>query len=400
MDLTRFIGINESIRNVTHVPYPHAGGRQHFPVVSSGRRKAIFFGTGFRNIPGIAWDRYIELVNQCLGYMRRNCGDVELCYKPHPAETDEYSFLDLDGFQIIHEKSIADTYLEVHRPEIEYVFSVYSIVSATAYSLGFNAYMFLEIFEGAFPDTLLRWYRDVYFSEMPDEFFIHNMEDPLRPDRKAIQDDRKLEDALKRLLQDSGGTIWFIHQVSPLDVMLEVVRLVREQFPGRRIGLLLYRHRRWDKMDLPDIARRFDEVHVFPREYYSLDPRAVLRKIKLARQVRLFPIGPDDAFLCFAATEFLENCFISYHPKNTRIGLTVYRSFLVHQNSRKNPFFRGRSYHLTPAGFFYYWLLFSLLGLHRVIIAQPAGNDRLLFSFQRYQKPMNEIYDHVFYLHA
>ncbi|MCC6934831.1 MAG: hypothetical protein IT406_04055 [Candidatus Yanofskybacteria bacterium] len=361
---------------------------------------AIFFGTGFRNVPDLDWNGYIGRVNECLQYMRERCGDCDLYYKPHPAETDETSLLNLEGFQIIREKNIADTYLQDHHDHIKYVFSVHSIVSATAYSLGLNAYMFMDVFHGIYNETLLRWYREVYFSEMPESFFIRDLSASLHENKKALPDDRELEGQVRRMLAQRAGTVWFILTVSPLDVLLSVVTMVRRLEPNRRIGLLLYRHRRWDAMNLDDIRSRFDEVHVFPRAFYSLHPRRLLQMLRVARAVRRFPIAPDDIFFGFSGYEFLENCFISYHPRVLRVAFWTYRSFLCHQNSGNNSFFRGRQYRFTWASRVYFRILFPLLGLRRVLYLQPAGKDRLLFAMQRYERPMNEEYDYVMYLHA
>jgi len=397
MDVTKLVAINKDIDNVHHVPYPHAvvgEGAQHEP------HGALFMGTPFKVIPDLDQQAYVARVNQCLEYVRTQCKGCRLQYLVHPAETDEYRMLDLRDFAGIAREKIDDTYFERHRHELKYFFAAHSIAALVAYSLGINSYLFLDCLKGFYPESLWQWYRQVCFNEMPESFFISNFHQPLQLDQKTPSDGHELAEQVQQLLKDGTGTVWFILQVTPLDALLSVARMVRKLYPHRPMGLLISRHHRWDVMDLDSLRPLFDQVHVFPRIFFSLRPKRLWNLLQLTRQVKNFPIGPDDVFFGFAGYELLENCFISYHPKNFRASFWVYRGFLVHQNTAENQFFAHRKYAFTPASYLYNKIILPLLGLHRVIFLKPKGQDSELYTIHRYMRPMNELYDHVFYLHA
>lgn len=400
MDVMRLVAINREKENVLFVPIPVVLSVQ--PPKSLQQHQAdavVFFGCPFKVIPDLQQDAYIAKVNECLEYLRVCYPNKRLQYKPHPAETDEYTRLNLKDFRIIQEKNIADTYLQEHRQEILAVFSTHSITSMTAHSLGLNAYLFLDLFNGIYRDGLFRWYRDVCFAEMPDSFFVKDLWSAPKPNAHAVGDNTVLIEKIRRLIPpESDGTIWFILQVSPLDAMLATLKITRKTFPNRRIGLLLYRHHRWDKMDFEVVRNLFDEVHVFPRTFYSLRPRKVLQIVRLASAVKRFPVAVNDVFFGFAGCELLENMFISYHPRNLRISFWMRRGFSVHQRTAENAFFKGRRYSFTPATFVYYKAILPVLRLHQVVFLKPVGEDRELYTIHRYMRPMNEVYDFVFYM--
>ena len=63
-------------------------------------RQVIFFGTPFLLIHNVSPDVYVEQLNRCLDYLRRNFTGHTLIYRPHPNETNEADQLKLDGFRI------------------------------------------------------------------------------------------------------------------------------------------------------------------------------------------------------------------------------------------------------------------------------------------------------------
>ena len=95
----------------------------------------IFFGTPFLLIHNVAPDVYVEHLNRCLDYLRRNFAEHDLIYRPHPNETNEAGRLNLAGFRIQDDREAAELYFLRNYQTIAAVFSVSSTVSRTAGTL-------------------------------------------------------------------------------------------------------------------------------------------------------------------------------------------------------------------------------------------------------------------------
>src|SRR3989344_6727920 len=90
---------------------------------------AVFLGNDFKNMSKTL-DRaaYIEQTNLCLEYIRRECPNCELYYKPHPNETDEHSYFNLRSFKMVkkEDNDLAEIFFWKNIRRIKYVFSIAS----------------------------------------------------------------------------------------------------------------------------------------------------------------------------------------------------------------------------------------------------------------------------------
>jgi hypothetical protein len=136
------------------------------------RHRVILFGTPFLLIHNLSPDVYIEHLNQCLDYLRRNYPNTDLIYRPHPIETKEASRLNLQGFQIEDDREAAELYFMRHFASIDAVYSVSSTVSRTALNYGLNAYSLWCVFP--FPETAARFFERL-MGEVPHEFDIRDL---------------------------------------------------------------------------------------------------------------------------------------------------------------------------------------------------------------------------------
>ena len=83
----------------------------------SEKKKVIFFGCCFKNLPrDVNFHEYVKITNQCLDFVRRECVECELYYKPHPAETDESKLLNLNSFKIETSCSSSSIFPEATTP--------------------------------------------------------------------------------------------------------------------------------------------------------------------------------------------------------------------------------------------------------------------------------------------
>ena len=153
------------------------------------RRRVIFFGTPFLLIHNLPPDVYIRHLDLCLDFIRRHYGENrDLIYRPHPAERNEASRLQLGGFEIEDDREVAELYFLRHFESIDAVFSVSSTVSRAALNNGFNAYCFWRCFP--FPQSSASFFEKV-MGEVPPEFDIRDLSQPPIPyaDRATSRDD-------------------------------------------------------------------------------------------------------------------------------------------------------------------------------------------------------------------
>jgi hypothetical protein len=143
---------------------------------TSGKQsRVIFFGTPFLLVQNLQPDVYIERLNLCLDFLRRNHPGGDLVYRPHPFEKGEASRLQLGGFRVEDDREVADLYFLRHFAAIEAVYSVSSTVSRTALNNGLNSYAFWRCFP--FSETQTRFFQKV-MGEVPPEFEISDLSMP------------------------------------------------------------------------------------------------------------------------------------------------------------------------------------------------------------------------------
>jgi hypothetical protein len=139
------------------------------------RHRVIFFGTPFLLIHNLEPDVYVEHVNRCLEFLRRNHASADLIYRPHPIETKESSQLELRGFRMEDDREAAELYFMRHFATIDAIYSVSSTVSRTALNYGLNAYSLWRCFP--FPDTAASFFERI-MGEVPPAFDIRDLAQP------------------------------------------------------------------------------------------------------------------------------------------------------------------------------------------------------------------------------
>src|SRR3989344_3731596 len=192
---------------------------------------AVFFGTDFYNLPkGSDHELFIQRTNEMLAYMRKHFPSSRLLYQAHPNETDEYTRLDLTGFES-GEKMIAEVFLYEHASEIVFVLSACSGASLSAYAMGFNAAVCIDMLHDALPEEALIGYRS-YFGDTPESFFMRSFDGPL-PVRKSVS--REHEDRSVARIKEAIGTtnkLWVLAQSPSFAVQAALVlKYARESNP-------------------------------------------------------------------------------------------------------------------------------------------------------------------------
>ncbi len=145
-------------------------------MATAGRQpRVIFFGTPFLLVQNLQPEVYIEHLDRCLDFLRRNYPGRDLVYRPHPFEKGEASKLNLNGFRVEDDREVADLYFLRHFAAIEAVYSVSSTVSRTALNNGLNSYALWRCFP--FSETQTRFFRKV-MGDVPAEFEITDLSKP------------------------------------------------------------------------------------------------------------------------------------------------------------------------------------------------------------------------------
>ena len=165
---------------------------------SANHRRVIFFGTPFLLVRNLPPEVYIEHLNRCLDYIRRNYPGRDLIYRPHPFEKGEAARLEFEGFRIEDDREVADLYFLRHFAEIEAVYSVSSTVSRTALNNGLNSYALWHCFP--FSETQTKFFSKV-MGDVPAEFEINDLTKPpiAYQDRKSpVLGQNSFSNALQR----------------------------------------------------------------------------------------------------------------------------------------------------------------------------------------------------------
>ena len=160
--------------------FPSVSELQNLPQVSDkngdrSNRQLIFFGTPFLLIHNVSPDVYVERLNSCLDYLRRNFSGHSLIYRPHPNETNEADRLKLNGFRIEDDREAAELYFLRNYQTIAAVFSVSSTVSRTALNNGINGYAMYPVFP--FTTQQSEFFAGV-MGDVPAEFTINDLNSP------------------------------------------------------------------------------------------------------------------------------------------------------------------------------------------------------------------------------
>ena len=159
--------------------FPSVAELHDFPAMldraQTRKRRVIFFGTPFLLVRNLQPEVYIEHLNRCLDYIRRNYPERDLIYRPHPFEKGEAARLEFEDFRIEDDREVADLYFLRHFAEIEAVYSVSSTVSRTALNNGLNSYALWRCFP--FSETQTKFFQKV-MGDVPAEFEITDLSKP------------------------------------------------------------------------------------------------------------------------------------------------------------------------------------------------------------------------------
>lgn len=393
MNITKFSGLNRQKHNFENIEFPYNWEPQS---TQKEKRKVIFFGNDYRNLPFANLDEYTRLTNLCLEYVRIHCAGLELYYKPHPAETDEFKLIDLRGFTLIQERNNAEIFLYKNRDDIKYVFSASSWASAAAYSFGISSYIFLELFRACAGTVSTDFYRKLYFSELPESFFIDSFDQEFVENARTPKD-TTVPESFRTLLARKPKTIWFImSDISFSATAVALAKQIKKENPSQRLTLVISKHLRWNLIDVDFLTSHFNEIVTLPRFFYSLRPARLLNTIKLALQIRKIETDPSDVIFGFSGFELVENAFISYHPQNYCVSFLNNRDLPIYYETDRYPFFKEHPFHWTKASFFQNKVLEPALGLHRTIFVENTEENILILV--RYQKSVNEVYNQVYVL--
>ncbi len=384
--------INEAKANIAvfETPYPFFNN-----FGKSEKKMVIFMGFDFHNLSsGLNKNDFIDIENKCLNYVRKECAGRDLYYKPHPAEKDERDYLNLTSFKLIEDTSISEFFLMKNIDKIQYVFSPFSWISVPAYVMGLNSYVFSNLFKTAMSEAQVGFYDD-YFKEMPPQFFINSFDQKLAENRNIPRKDESLEKEIKNVISSKSGPAWFIiADPGFLPTIIAMTRLIKNIDPSRKTNLIIYRHNRWDRMNIDEIAPYFDAIHTFRRAFYSLRPRKIFNAINIAFSVKKLPISGEDIIFGFTHSGFLENCLISYNKKAMKISCQNKLNPEWMYSIKRSEVLSDDKFYQIKSNIFYNRILEPLLGLNKTLYLQHG--DGTIFNISRYEEPLNDVYDKVY----
>ncbi len=356
------------------------------------RNKVIFFGCDFNNISSDSnLQQFIALTNQCLDFIRRECRGLDLYYKPHPVEKDEYRLLDLSGFKIETDRAIGEWFLYKNSEQIKYVFSHFSTVSVSAYGLGLNSYIFFPVLRDVLGTVAGEGY-ERFLSVMPDSFYISDLNKKLEENRFKLDSDEFLETQWKLILDEHAGTIWFmLDDPGFLPLAASFAKLIKHLAPDRKAGILIMRHERWDLINVEELGLDFDQIVFFPLIIYSLRPRRLFAICKVVISVLRFDINSSDIFFALGPNTFLSNCFMSYYKRNFRIGL-------IRENDFKTNYLfsyplKDEDYQIKWSSLFYYKVIEPVLRLYPGIRRLGMPGNMGASTISRFQGLLNELFN-------
>lgn len=365
---------------------------------SSSERVVVYFGADFYNLPVDSnREEFINVSNCIIEYICKALPGYKYIYQPHPNETDEYTHLNLRDF-MVGERTIAEIYLYENASVIDYVFSAYSGASTSAFAMGFDSVIFLDMLTGALSEETIAVCR-TYFSGLPDFAFVKSWND-LLPRRKLLQSviGKKSFDEISHLV-NLDKTIWMLASEPAAGLRCAVlVKSLKERHPNLCAKLIIVNHRRWNLgLSNKTIRSAFDEIIQIPgqRIWYGTGLKRIFATILTARFLKKLPIKPDDNLIFNFANSLEENCLLSYHKKTNKI--------LLIENRWYQFMYGGGSDLLPKDGWRTMWgvrffnlIVEPMLGLHTTIYKEFRDGKTL--NIFRYNKPAEKIYDHVLVL--
>ncbi len=384
--------MNKEDSKISDTIWPYYWLESDSPLVSE-KNLAIFFGADFYNMPDINVEEFVKKTNQCLYYVRKNCHDCKLIYRPHPDEDKETNLLNLELFEIQRDGQISEIFLWENRNKIKYVFSVCSTSSSSAFNMGMNSYSFYPFFGGVFMGYQKKFV-DTYLGDLPGNLFINDLRQVLTENNFKPRADLKLEDDLQKVLKENHGEIIFtVVEIRLVMAIRGLARLIKLIDRNRKLKLIISNHHRWSEGFLEQLRLEFDEVIIFPRHFYSLKPRRLWLAFKTSRKIKNYLIGKGSVLIGFAHHDFVENCFISYNKELLKLSFMPKEIWDVNFNLEKLGF-EKKNFLFNRASLFYNNLFEPLLGLNRTRFNYYGKNGGLYFV--RFAERLENIYNHIY----
>jgi hypothetical protein len=380
--------INDKKNNIRTASIPYGALAD---VSESERQIVVFLGDNFKDLPGTNLNEANRISNLCLDYVRKNCSGYQLYYKPHPKlkEEDESRFLNLTGFEIVG-NTVAELYFLKNIKKIKYVFAVSSMGSVMAYNMGLNSYSFMNIVGKAAHDPKIYEGQKKVVIGMPSEFFIDNLSQSLKENKKKFDDNRVLEKNISDILEKNKGRVWMLlGDTAALADTIATVLLIKKYDPGRLVNLIIIKHHRWVAIPQEDIREYFDNIFYVPRISYSLRPAKIWRALGAALKIKKFDIKVEDIIIEVPGLGFAADCFASYFNKNLRVAL-IYKD--VFNISCEEQRYSRDDFRTRPGSLFFNFILEPLLRLEPYLWLE---DKRRLFNVDRYRRPMNDIFDYI-----
>jgi len=401
-NVKKLIGINKKIDNIFECPSPYwyLVNRSDNNSNNSQKNMVVFFGNDMEGVLGFgvsSKDQYVSRVNECLDYIRQNFIGFDLCYKSHPGDAGEQNYLNLAGFRILDVKITAEIFMADNLKKLRAVFTVGSFSAFNGYSMGIDSHVFYHCFSDIYNrDFIISL--DQSFFEMPQSFFVKKLDQELPNNSRDLKNDQFLKSILKKNLDKNSGKIWLLCSFSEYTVFLGILtQIIRELSPNRQVGFIASYHHRWEPIR-NYLNNYFDEVVFMPRIHYSIKPSRLWESFKIARQIRNFKMDPEDILMVASQPDFVENCFVSYHQNNHKIGLANKRDFRAQYDPKSLTYTAYDEFRFNKATWFFNKIFEPLLGIHRsLFLAFTSMNG---FYFNRYQKPLNEIFDQLILFHV
>jgi len=359
-----------------------------------GGKWVIFFGNDFFNTPEINIDKFVETTNKCLDYVREKCKDYELIYRPHPLEEKEIKLLNLVSFTVQRDSQTAEEFMLENKGKVHHTFSICSTASIAGLNLGLNSHCFYRCFKDVFKGKY-KLFVDNYLRGLPSNFFMENFEEPLLENKIKIEEDKDFKESFVEILEKNKGPVWLIvSETRYLLAILALTKMTREIFPSKKIKLVISRHHRWSDADLDKLRDKFDDVLVFPRNFYSLKPSRIFSAFRVSRKIKNMPVEEGSVLAGFTYHDFLENCLVSYHKnKFFKVAFLMEHAWKLHFKT-KDLDFEPAGLSFNKAGFFYNKFFEPLLGLNRTRFTQYK--DFNMVYFIRTEKELEVAYDRVY----
>ena len=402
MDPKNLIALNKEINNVTEISFPYwwAFQGEESARDNSAKKIVVFFGNDMATFTknGMNPDSYIQKCNECLSYIQREFSDCDLYYRPHPADKIERASLDLTGFSFFKDELNAELFLFNNHNRIKSVLSVGSAASYSAYAMGLDAHVFYKYFNGIFDNEFIKQLDEFYYN-MPTSFFITSPNISRVDNARILKKDDTLEEIFKKEINQDTGKVWLVaFTVEYAVLLIALSKLIKFLRPNTKIGLIVSRHTYWDKLGRGYLSKYFDEFIVWPRINYSLRPAKLWHTFKTAVEISRFNINKKDVLISIIQNSFVENCLNSYYGKNFKIGLIADKDLNLFYNSKNSIYTQNADFRFSKASWFFNRILEPLLGLNRSVFMFYNQGGGLFIN--RYQKPLNEIFDKVVIMKA